>query len=424
MTDIDSSEATASHAATPGAAASPEHTVRTSAATSVADPVLRHFDQLDVATRRSLFLHPPRHFSDAAGRDVLAMALGATLYVPATRENLAATVLRRAADGVTSMVLDLEDAVADDDVEDGQQAVVAALDELAGTAAARLLLFVRIRDLAAVEQIAAAIGPGIRALTGFVLPKFTAATGREHLAAVAAASEVVGKHLYAMPVMETAALVHRETRDTELQAIAAILAEHREQVLAVRIGATDMCSTFGIRRDRDLTIYDVRVVADVIATIVNYLGRAGDDGFVITGPVWEYFADHERMFRPMLRQTPFAEQDAVLFRRHLVSRDLDGLLREIALDRANGIQGKTVIHPLHVAAVHALSAVTHEEYHDALDIVGDDSGGVRASTYRNKMNETRPHRSWADRTLLRAHVFGVTRKGITFVDLLTALVDR
>lgn len=92
--------------------------------------------------------------------------------------------------------------------------------------------------------------------------------------------------------------------------------------------------------------------------------------------MWEYFADHERMFRPTLRATPFEEHDEVRFRQQLVSRDLDGLLREIALDRANGIQGKTVIHPTHVAAVHALSAVTHEEYHDALDILGAEASAA------------------------------------------------
>ena len=86
------------------------------------------------------------------------------------------------------------------------------------------------------------------------------------------------------------------------------------------------------------------------------------------------------------------------------------------------MHGKTVIHPTHVAAVHALSAVTHEEYHDAVDIAGGDAGGVRTSTYRNKMNELKPHRRWAQGVLDRAHVFGVTNPNITFVDLLTALV--
>ena len=222
-----------------------------------------------------------------------------------------------------------------------------------------------------------------------------------------------------MPVLETPEIVHRETRDAELVTIRDLLNRHRERVLAVRIGATDMCGLFGIRRDRDVTIYDVRVASDVIAAIVNVLGRSDGTGFTITGPVWEYFANHERMFAPTLRHTPFREHDAVYFRKHLVSRDLDGLLREIALDRANGITGKTVIHPVHVGVVHALSVVTDEEYADALDILDRDGGGAQASTYGNKMNELKPHRNWAQAVLDRAHVFGVTRPDVNFVDLLT-----
>ncbi len=387
------------------------------------DQNLRHFRQLGEDVQRELFLNVPEVLTGSEDRRVLAVALGATLYVPATRTDLAAAVVRRASEGVCSMVLDLEDAIGDHEVEGAMANAVAALDELAGTPAANVLLFVRVRTPQAIRTITDELGAGVAALTGFVIPKFTSQIGAKFLDEVADASIKLGKHLYSMPVLESPELVHRESRDRELRAVAELLAEHRDRVLAVRIGATDMCATFGIRRDRDLTIYDVRVIVDVIADIVNYLGRADGTGFVITGPVWEYFADHERMFRPMLRTTPFAEHDAVRFRQHLVSRDLDGLLREIALDRANGIQGKTVIHPSHVSAVHALSAVTHEEYHDALDIVGSQAG-VQASGYRNKMNETKPHRSWAEQTLLRAKVFGVTNKGVTFVDLLTALVDR
>jgi citrate lyase beta subunit len=105
----------------------------------------------------------------------------------------------------------------------------------------------------------------------------------------------------------------------------------------------------------------------------------------------------------------------------LIAKDLDGLIREIALDKANGLTGKTVIHPTHVAAVHALSVVTHEEYCDAADILGTNAGGgVKASTYRNKMNESKPHSAWAERIVQRAHVFGVANESISFVDLLAA----
>jgi hypothetical protein len=34
----------------------------------------------------------------------------------------------------------------------------------------------------------------------------------------------------------------------------------------------------------------------------------------------------------------------------------------------------------------------------------------------------RPHRNWARNTLTRARVFGVAKKGVSFVDLLSALV--
>ncbi|MEV0945086.1 HpcH/HpaI aldolase/citrate lyase family protein [Rhodococcus sp. NPDC049939] len=382
---------------------------------------VRHFHHLDPETHRRLFLRSPEALGPDEDRAVLAVALGATLYVPATRPDLAETILRRSGDGVCSMVLDLEDAVADREVEAALLNAVEALDRIAVVGGATAQLFVRVREVEDIRRISGLLTTGTQVLSGFVIPKFGSPTGGAFLDELATASERLGKRLYAMPVLESSSVVRRETRDDELAKIAALLDEHRSSILAVRIGATDMCGTFGIRRDRDLTIYDVQVVADAIGAIVNFLGRTDGTGHVITGPVWEYFADHERMFRPTLRATPFEEHDEVRFRQRLVSRDMDGLLREITLDRANGIQGKTVIHPTHVAAVHALSSVTHEEYQDALDILdGESSGGVRASRYRNKMNEMRPHRAWAEKTLVRAKVFGVTNEGVTFVDLLTA----
>ncbi len=382
---------------------------------------MQHFRHLDADIRARMFFRQPEDIETSDGNDVVATALGATLYIPATRPDLTATVNKRTDEGVRSIVIDLEDAVADHDLDDALANAIRTLNELSGTSS---LVFVRARTPEHIRTICAGLDRGAGGLAGFVVPKFTAARGAAFLDEIVAASQSHGTRLFAMPVLESPEVVHRETRDVELVAIRELLATYRDTVLAVRIGATDMCGTFGIRRDRDLTIYDVRVVADVISAIVNHLGRHDGSGYVITGPVWEYFADHERMFRPLLRQTPFVDQDAVRFRQQLVSSDLDALLREVALDRANGIQGKTVIHPSHVPAVHALSAVTHEEYHDALDILSSDQGGAQASGYRNKMNELGPHRNWANQTVLRAKAFGVTNEGITFVDLLTALAQR
>src|SRR5690606_13491891 len=123
---------------------------------------------------------------------------------------------------------------------------------------------------------------------------------------------------------------------------------------------TDFCSSYGLRRGPDMTAYDIQVIASVIADVVNMLARADGTGFTLTGPVWGHFRDQERMFKPQLRQSPFLEQQAVALRENLIKHSMDGLLREISLDQANGLLGKTCSHPSHVLPVHALSVVSHE----------------------------------------------------------------
>ena len=106
-------------------------------------------------------------------------------------------------------------------------------------------------------------------------------------------------------------------------------------------------------------------MADVLTAVVNVFGRVESGSYVVAGPVWEYFSATERMFKPQLRESPFVAHEERALRTKLIAADLDGLIREVVLDRANGLTGKTVIHPVHVAAVHALSVVTAEEYADA-----------------------------------------------------------
>ena len=259
-------------------------------------------------------------------------------------------------------------------------------------------------------------------LTGFVVPKFTADSGRPYLELVEDLRRRTGRPLFVMPIMESQEVIHRETRTAALTQAHELLSQHRGTVLAVRVGTTDLCSVYGIRRGPDLTVYDVGVVAQVLSDVVNVMGRADDSGFVVCGPVWEYFGDDSRIFKPLLRESPFVRAEERGLRQQLLATHLDGLVREVVLDRANGMSGKTVIHPSHVMPVHALSVVSHEDYEDALSIDARSrtGGGVSASGYRNKMNESGPHRSWAAATLQRAHVFGVSRADVSFVDLLAA----
>jgi citrate lyase beta subunit len=382
---------------------------------------MRHFDFLSEADRRRLFFRPPQTFSATDDLNVLAMALGATLYSPATRPALVADLAKRVSQGVLSTVICLEDSIPDEAVAGAERNVIAQLRAYAESGAQGPLVFIRVRSASQIPMIVAGLGGQASILTGFVLPKFTDENGTPFLDAIREASAMIGRRLLAMPVLEAPTVIFAESRTDVLLQVRQLLNKYREHVVAVRIGATDLSSPFGLRRSRDLTIYDVRVVADVIADVVNIFARADETGFAVTGAVWEYFSGTERMFKPQLREAPFIEHSERALRAELIARDLDGLIREVALDKANGLTGKTVIHPSHVAAVHALSVVTHEEYCDARDVLGTRSGGgVASSAYGNKMNESKPHSAWARRTVLRAAVFGVANPDTSFVDLLGA----
>ncbi|GAA2650400.1 MULTISPECIES: HpcH/HpaI aldolase/citrate lyase family protein [Streptomyces] len=384
---------------------------------------MRHFGHITPTVRKDLFHQEPAEFTGASPSRVLAAALGATLYSPATRPTLAADIRKQARRGVVSMVLCLEDSISDGDVAGAEENLVRHFSELDADGAELPLLFIRVRTPEQIPDLVRRLGGSVRRLAGFVLPKFDENRGIAFLEAVAEAERAVGlPRLYAMPVLETPDLLHLETRVEALAGISRTVNSHRERVLALRLGVTDFCSAYGLRRTPDMTAYDVQIVAGVIADVVNVLSRADGTGFTVTGPVWEYFRSQQRLFKPQLRRSPFLEEGVEELRTALIEHDLDGLLREIELDRANGLLGKTCIHPAHVTPVHALSVVSHEEFCDAQDILRPErgGGGVMRSAYTNKMNEVKPHRAWAERTMLRAEVFGVAKEEVGFVDLLTA----
>ncbi|WP_405678334.1 HpcH/HpaI aldolase/citrate lyase family protein [Streptomyces sp. NBC_01511] len=383
---------------------------------------MRHFGHIPPTARQGLFHQEPGEFTAASPARMLSAALGATLYSPATRSRLAEDVVKLAGRGVVSMVLCLEDSIDDSEVEWAEGNLVRQFSDLDRRGVELPLLFVRVREPDQIPDLVCRLGPAAHILSGFVLPKFTEERGVPFLEALISAEHESGQRLFAMPVLESPELLHLETRAETLTGIARTVDKYRERILALRLGVTDFCSAYGLRRSPDMTAYDVRIVAAVIADVVNVLGRADGTGFTITGPVWEYFRLHERMFKPQLRRSPFLEGRAEELRTALIEHDLDGLLREIQLDQTNGLVGKTCIHPSHVMPVHALSVVSHEEFSDAQDILRPErgGGGVLRSAYTNKMNEVKPHRAWAERTMQRAEVFGVAREDIGFVELLAA----
>ncbi len=358
--------------------------------------------------------------------------------MPATRSEVAEEIKNGKHEGLTTVMLDLEDAIGDQQVGQAEQSLAQQLLQLFSYVRTGMmseqslpLLFVRVRSVEQLERLLNGLGESLSLLTGFVLPKFSSDNGRAYFALIAeynrnmhtgAGNESNMPVLYGLPILESSKIIYRETRWKELLSIKEILDEHQEYVLNVRIGATDFSSLYGLRRSPDITIYEIAVIRDCIADIINLFGRVGSN-YVISGPVWEYFSHRERVFKPQLRVSPF--EDALgkpgrHLRMDFISDAVDGLIREVMMDKENGIIGKTIIHPSHIKPVQAMYAVTHEEYMDALEIVerNDGSLGVFKSTYANKMNEIKPHLNWAHRIINRSKVYGVLHEQQHFVSLL------
>lgn len=389
---------------------------------------MKLFSNLYEKELESLFYLKPGRFSKYSEREELSFALGATLYMPATREGIHQELMVKKHDGLASMVICLEDSIADHEVEYAETKLVSELkhlneaidkgyisdDELP-------LVFIRIRSLDQLKSIAAKAEESMKVLAGIVIPKFEPISGREILQFIKSLNGIVSP-MYAMPILETKRIIEKETRLEELLTIKRVADEFRELILNVRIGATDFSGLYGIRRNADTTVYDIGVIRECISDIVNVFLRY-DSPYVISGPVWEYFSSTQRILKPQLRQTPFKTafgQDGLKWRSELIDRHMDGLIQEIMMDIANGLTGKTIIHPSHIKAVHALNAVSYEEFIDAKNIVeeAESHNGVRKSAFANKMNEVKPHYYWAQKILRKSKVYGVLQDGITNIDLL------
>ncbi|MEK5252169.1 MULTISPECIES: HpcH/HpaI aldolase/citrate lyase family protein [Paenibacillus] len=395
---------------------------------------MRYFDYLTIEQETALFYNRPISFNhNTTSKDLLAYAVGAALYMPATRASVPEDILKLKSAGLVTVIIDLEDAIGDNEVDHAEESLIqhliflAAYEENEPSGSDSLpLLFIRVRNPEQLRQLIFRLGSLVTMLTGFVFPKFSVDNGIQYFEAIADYNRTRSYSdpvLYGMPILESAPIIYRESRVDSLLSIRNLLGNYREYVLNVRIGATDFSSLFGLRRSPDISIYDLTPIRDCISDIINIFGRV-EEGYVISGPVWEYFANKgHRVLRPQLRQTPFEDtygKNGRDMRNSYISSSMDGLIREVILDKENGILGKTIIHPSHLRPVQAMYTVMHEEYVDACSIVESNDGslGVFKSQYSNKMNEIKPHLNWAKRILLRSQIYGVLHEQQHFVGLL------
>lgn len=365
------------------------------------------------------FVEEPVSFDRNTDPELLRYCLGATMYMPGYQD-FTGKILSEAMPGLTSMVLCFEDACPESRLPEAEANTLTLLDVVGdalenGSVSpdAIPLIFCRVRSLRQFMDFAERLTPKqARVLCGFNFPKFNTRNGEGYFNYLKELNERFDFTLYGMPIIEDPRVAHKETRLAELMGIRDILDANKSLVLQVRVGATDFSSCFGLRRGVDYSIYDIMTVREILSDILNMFVR--DNDYVVSGPVWEYFrASKEMMFEDL---PEIDLQDRLLRRHRIVNEEVDGLLREVILDKANGFVGRTVIHPTHVKYVNALQAVTLEEYEDASQILAAE-GGVLKSATSNKMNEIGPHTRWAEKVIARSMAYGVIESERSYVEL-------
>lgn len=289
-------------------------------------------------------------------------SLGATLYVPADRNDLQQIAAGKKYPGLRSVIFCVEDAVAEGAVPaalENLQRLFSYLVRSGKENADRPAVFVRPRHPAMLAQITAMHGAD--AIDGFVLPKVTADSIPAYLSAI------VAEHHSIMPTIET-----REAFDhPSMRALRSELIKIRERVIAIRIGGNDLLQTMGARRSKSRTIYEgplAGVISNLISTFIPY-------GFAMSSPVCDNFCNLE-----LLRE-------------------------EIEMDLDHGLFTKAAIHPLQIETIHAAYKVSVEDLLAARAILDLDAPAV--FSIGGSLMEPATHTRWAENTIVRANSFGM-----------------
>jgi citrate lyase beta subunit len=377
---------------------------------------MRFFRNISKDYEDSIFYVTPRTFNRDNDKEVLSYALGAALYTPGSRINLVKNIQKYSE--LMSEVICLEDSIGDNEVELAEKNIIDQLLNLNDMISKNIidyndipLIFIRIRDKVQMKRLINVIDGAYKLITGFVFPKFSYNNGYEYFEELKKLNNAFNKKFYAMPILESEEIMYKDLRYDNLNKINKILIENKDLVLNIRIGGADFSRLFGIRRSKNTPIYNISVVNDCIADIINIFSRKEND-FVISGPVWEYFNGMNDEFDYLNFMANFDYFDYSYTTKNkfnMIDIYTLGLIRETILDKENGLIGKTVIHPNQINPVQSVYIVSYEEYMDAVDILKNSEGdlGVLKSSHTNKMNEIKTHYNWALKIINRSKIYGV-----------------
>lgn len=287
---------------------------------------------------------------------------GATLYVPANHLTLG-QVRSGSVNGLGSMVICLEDAIRDDQVED-------AIDKLRTHLKAHVpantqpLAYVRPRTPQMLDLVLRM--DGVEHIRGFVLPKATADTLPDWM------TSLRGEGYSVMPTIETVhAFDIREVARLRDQALTIGI-----QVDMMRIGGNDILATIGARRSARRTLYE----GPLGPVVTGIVGVFAGTGIALSSPVLEHYADANL------------------------------LIEEIDMDMEHGIFNKTAIHPRQVPIINNALRPTLHEVVEAKAILATDAKAVFGM--EGSMCEPKTHAAWASMVLSRSMTLGTRQPDV------------
>lgn len=216
---------------------------------------MRYFNYLSEGDRSSLFSRQCEPFYKTTDRDALRIAVGGLLYIPGVNQTIAHIIIRGKVQGLSSMAICLEDSVGDQERENAVENTGRQLEQLDRAAGDGILprdclplLFVRVKDADMLERMADLFVRYSTVLTGVILPKVCRADLERYLKLVSDINSRSKDPFYAMPILESEELMLCGDRIGLLRELKAVTDRHYGRILNMRVGATDLCGLYGIRR--------------------------------------------------------------------------------------------------------------------------------------------------------------------------------
>ena len=214
--------------------------------------------------------------------DVLPYSLGGLLYTPAIKKGMDSKILNKEINGLKSIAFCLEDSIQDSAVEEAENQLIETLAEIKyGADGMDLpLIFVRVRTPKHLLKVSQKMLDAEVLPTGFIFPKFDVFNGERYVKTMSQLQISFGSKIYMMPILESKPVANLKNRVSMLEEIYDVLDDNSDIVMNVRVGGNDLSNLYGIRRSCTQTIYDVGVVRDILANVINVFGQK----YVISGP--------------------------------------------------------------------------------------------------------------------------------------------